>query len=57
MRMPIFEISMEQELIKMLFEITVEGNLVALKKVVEKHPNIHLSECVGQVSFIYIQRS
>ena len=36
---------MEQELIKRLFELTVEGNLIALKKVVEKHPNIHLSDC------------
>ena len=38
-------VAMEQELIKMLFELTVEGNLIALKKVVEKHPNIHLSDC------------
>ena len=34
---------MEQEL--RLFELTVEGNLIALKIVVEKHPNIHLSDC------------
>ena len=34
---------MEQEL--RLFELTVEGNLIALKTVVEKHPNIHLSDC------------